>query len=136
MKSIYKFMDLGNELLILKVAVGGCDCLALIDTGAESCLIDEDFAIGKVRLGNSTNITIAGVYGSEKATKAFEEVVEFKDQMGIISHIQVKGVATYLTHLCKHYKDLCDIPFAMILGGNWLRENKAIINYEDKTIAI
>jgi hypothetical protein len=136
MKSIYKFMDLGNELLILKVAVGGCDCLALIDTGAESCVIDEDFAIGKVRLNKPVNIRIMGVYGSDTATKAFEEVFEFKDRMGIVSHIPVKGHATYLPDLCQYYKERCDIPFAMILGSNWLRENRAIINYEDRTIAI
>lgn len=136
MKSIYKFLELGNEHILLKVAVGGCDCLALIDTGAESCVIDEDFAIGKVRLGEPTNITIAGVYGADKATKTFEEIVELKDRVGIVNHIPVKGVATYLSHLCEHYKELCDIPFAMVLGGDWLRENKAIINYEDKTIAI
>ena len=136
MKSIYKFMDLGNEHILIKVAVGGCDCLALIDTGAESCAIDEDFAIGKVRLNEPVNITIMGVYGSSTVTKAFEEVVEFKDRMGIVSHIPVKGEATYLTRICEYYTERCDIPFAMILGSNWLRENKAIINYEDRTIAI
>ena len=136
MKSIYKFMDLGNELLILKVAVGGCDCLALIDTGADICLIDDDFAIGKVTLGKPTNIPIAGAYGSDRATWAFEEAVEFKDRMGIVSHIPVKGLVTYFSQLREIFKEFCDIPFAMILGSNWLRENKAVINYEDRTLSL
>ena len=69
-------------------------------------------------MNEPVNITIMGVYGSSTVTKAFEEVVEFKDRMGIVSHIPVKGEATYLTQICEYYKERCDIPFAMILGSN------------------
>ena len=107
----------------MAVSIGGIKTISLVDSGADISLIKYDtFAFYCTRTKRNLILSpvgdICGITG---------------DKMNIYGKTQLKidgiGVATVAVtdNSLKH---------ELILGNDFLRQNKAIINYEDKSIQI
>ena len=113
--------DHSNYTPIIPITVGEVKSAALVDTGAEVCLVDEAFiSQNKIEYDHTATISVKGISGN------LVEVCGF-------AHIQITiGNNKVMVKLYIVKNGNLSVPF--LFGCDFLSKYKCIINFEDRTI--
>lgn len=116
-----------NKPPVIQVEVEGVFVRALIDTGCELCCISEQFFDTLMQVGNKisvlplTDVSVIGAIGS-KTKKVTRQ-----------TYLSVKYDTASWDIICLIVSDL---RHSLILGADWLYDNKAYIDFEKFTLKV
>lgn len=136
------FVRSGSDCPIVRFSLGNRAAgYALVDTGSEITLVDESFV--KENRGcfsldvTGDKVVMHGVSGSnEKPIVKATAKVEFETKEGGIIY-DIEAILCDLTHIKARGKYDEDVyPVTAVLGCDFLRENKAKINFINSQLSL
>lgn len=117
-----------NSAARLTIKFDNYPCLALIDTGASCCLISQEFYNKILTFKYKDRVIKESKPVTMQALSASNQAINFESELKL--HFKIEYLSwDYTFYLVK------DLPVPVILGINFLRHTKSIINMANRTIS-
>lgn len=127
-----------SKVPVIKITVGDRDLYALLDTGSESTLMDENLvkegAVKSKKIDRKISFVGLGG-GSEKiditiASDDFQVTKEDK--------IHIAGISTDMSRIASHFRESygSEIVLSAVLGCDFLDSYNAVIDFDNHTLTV
>jgi hypothetical protein len=133
-----KLLNKKDAPLLMRVRIGGVDCVVVVDTGANYTVLDRSFAKKYTACeDNEEGSEMIGVgYSDTFDSSDFCCMMEVLDSDGSWNAMLLEGIAVDLNDLKQACKELTDLPVVGIVGTMWLDYWKAKIDVRKKTMTL
>lgn len=133
-----KLLNKEDAPLLMRVRIGGVDCIVVIDTGANYTVLDRPFAKKYASCeDNEDGSEMIGVgYSDTFESSNFCCMMEVIDADSNSHSMLLEGVAVDLSELKDACRELTDLPVVGIIGTMWLDYWRAKIDVHKKTMTL
>ena len=129
-----------SRVPLVTFRLAGEEHYAIIDTGSEISIIDESLRdkIKTKEIDAETNFI--GVNGSSGYRNLVQGAsrISLGTNVGEELEVVLAGMVSYLDAVSSHFRDKNGefIPIAALIGGDFLKHYKAMVNYQNDTLSI
>lgn len=143
MSRIYiPFIKSDFRIPLIYFTLGGKDMVAMVDTGSESTLFNQDIPASEnfVTEGTGYVMNLIGLSGETAKQRIFgaTATIEVQDEKGETQSLSVEGILTDLSYVSKSIGERSgnNIDVNVIIGSDYMSENKATIDYKRRRLSI
>ena len=137
---IHTFAIIHNDdiPLLLNIKIAGKECFAIVDTGAQSTFIDNEFVeVNYLPIGKYEYMAVSGIgFRPDMQSNQCSTVLELRDNSLSNHSYKLQCYTMDLSELRCTFKEKGYDDVVLILGADWMKKVYAVIDVREHKLTI